>query len=243
MSNLNSKILNESVDVNSVVNAIKKRIEVRVSYKSDNDTKGTGERIIQPVAYGLSKAGNPVVRAFQPFGDTKTKIPHWKLFRLDKFTKWTPLKRRFNEPPQFPFNAEGKFNPNGDKSMSQVFVISDFVHTKERYERGGLKKYNQERNALKQKENPFYNLQKNIEKSHMATPEVMKRVKEWQMNKDKTKTANEMSAVKDYGDKNYSSTNGVITKDNSQDIVPQNTSPIDKNTYNSIVNKGPITKQ
>lgn len=138
-------ILNESVSPQEIINAIKKRYEVKIKYKADDDPKGQGERIIQPVAYGLTKSGNPVIRAFQPYGDTKTKTPHWKMFRLDRIEGWTGMpKRKFTEPPG-DSNAEGAFNPNGDKSMSTVYVIADFKSAKERYERGGLKKYNDDR--------------------------------------------------------------------------------------------------
>ena len=180
-----TNILKESVEQNRVIDAIKKRIEIRVNYSSDDDPKGRGERIIQPVAYGLSKSGNPVVRAFQPFGDTKTKVPHWKLFRLDKFTQWKPLKRHFEEPPQFPYQTDGKFNPNGDKSMSEVYIIADFAGSKDRYERGGLKKYNDRRKAEKIASDPYYELRRNIQNSYMATPDVLKRVQDWQKNKPK----------------------------------------------------------
>ena len=77
----NKKKIDESVDPQKVMDAIKKRYEAKITYAGDENGKGSGVRIIQPVAYGLSKAGNPVIRAFQPFGDTTTKVPHWKLFR------------------------------------------------------------------------------------------------------------------------------------------------------------------
>ena len=78
------KILSEGVGQDKIIDAIKKRYEVKIKYTADDDPKGTGERMIQPVAYGTSKAGNPVIRAWQPNGDTKTRIPHWKLFRVDR---------------------------------------------------------------------------------------------------------------------------------------------------------------
>lgn len=243
----NTNILQESVEQNRIIDAIKKRYEVRVSYKSDDEPKGSGERIIQPVAYGLSKSGNPVVRAFQPFGDTKTKVPHWKLFRLDRFEEWKPLKnRKFKEPPQSPFNTEGKFNPYGDKSMSEVYIVADFKGSAERYERGGLKKYNDSVRAQKTNDNPYYGLKKNIEKSVMATPEIMKRIGEWHKNKPKqmvdylnNQNTEEMKMSQNFGDKNITQTTGPITKDNQ--IDSNKTEPIKDTEYNKIMTNGPVT--
>ena len=72
-------ILTEEANLNSVTDAIKKKYEVELTYNADDDPKGSGKRIIQPVTLGHSKSGNLVLRAFQPYGDTKTKIPSWKL--------------------------------------------------------------------------------------------------------------------------------------------------------------------
>lgn len=119
-------ILTESVEVGKVNDAINRTYEVVISYNSGGDNSASGERIIQPVAYGLTKAGNPVIRAFQPYGDTKTKTPAWKFFRLDRIQSWKPkFKQVFDEPPGMN-DAEGTFNPNGDGSMSTVLNTAVF---------------------------------------------------------------------------------------------------------------------
>ena len=241
------RIIKESVENNQVIDAIKKRYEVKVTYQSDEDPKGSGERLIQPVAYGLSKSGNPVIRAFQPFGDTKTKVPHWKMFRLDRLVDWKPLKnRKFQEPPQFPYTTNGKFNPTGDKSMSVVYVISDFKGSEERYEKGGLKKYNYDRRMSKIASDPFYQMRKNIENSTMATPDVMKRVKEWQKNKPKEterylkgENFKEMEKANNFNDK-VEMTNGPLTK-GEQETNSEN-SGISPKTFDKIKKNGPIFK-
>ena len=79
------EILKEEANVAYVSDAIKKKYEVELNYQADDDKKGSGKRIIQPVALGHSTKGNLVLRAFQPYGDTKTKIPKWKLFRISFF--------------------------------------------------------------------------------------------------------------------------------------------------------------
>jgi hypothetical protein len=120
-------ILTEDVEIGKVNDAIDRTYEVKINYLSDGDDSASGERIIQPVAYGLTKAGNPVIRAFQPYGDTKTKTPAWKFFRLDRIQSWKPMyKRVFKNRPPDGFEAEGIFNDNGDKSMSVVYNIAQF---------------------------------------------------------------------------------------------------------------------
>lgn len=111
-------LLNEDVSISKVNDAINNTYEVKINYKSNTDS-ASGARIIQPVAYGLSKSGNPVVRAFQPFGDTQTKVPSWKFFLLNGIKYWKPLKKQKFTKPE-------KFNPNGDKTMSIVYNIAKF---------------------------------------------------------------------------------------------------------------------
>lgn len=112
-------LLTEDVEIGKINDAIARTYEVKINYLSDND-KASGERIIQPVAYGLTKAGNPVIRAYQPFGDTQTSVPSWKMFLVSGIQSWKPMyKKTFKTPP------EG-FNPNDDKSMSVVYKIAKF---------------------------------------------------------------------------------------------------------------------
>lgn len=113
-----SELLVEEVQIGRVNDAINNTYEVKINYQSENDN-ASGERIIQPVAYGLSKTGNPVIRAFQPFGDTETSVPAWKFFLLSGIQSWKPMrKNHFSEPPQF--------NRSGDKTMSVVYNIANF---------------------------------------------------------------------------------------------------------------------
>lgn len=124
-SEIVSEILKEDVDVKSINNAIDARHEVVINYRGE-DGEHTGARLIQPVAYGTTKAGFPVVRAFQPQGDTSSRVPSWKFFRIDRIESWKPMPNNiFDEPPGFN-QALGKFNPNGDESMSQVFKVASF---------------------------------------------------------------------------------------------------------------------
>lgn len=118
------ELLLEDVATTRVYDAIRNKYEVTINYHSNGENIATGERLIQPVAYGLTKAGNPVIRAYQPQGDTTSKVPSWKFFRVDRIDSWTPHKENtFEEPPQ---GGDGTFNPNGDRTMKYVYLVADF---------------------------------------------------------------------------------------------------------------------
>lgn len=126
MKNLLLEIYRELFLTESVVNAqnisdiIKSRNEVTINYEGDPEHGvAPGIRTIQVYVYGLTKAGNPVIRAYQPYGDTASEVPEWKMFRLDRIKQWKPTFSIFSKPAP-------KFNPNGDKSMSVVYDIVNF---------------------------------------------------------------------------------------------------------------------
>lgn len=105
-------------DVNDAINGL---TPVEIRYTAvDKTNKAVGRRIIYPVAYGLTKAGNPVIRAFEPYGDTHTKVPAWKFFLLSGLRHWRPLDKQTFKGEKL----EG-FNKNGDLSMSVVYNIAN----------------------------------------------------------------------------------------------------------------------
>lgn len=126
LERLCKELLNESVSVNSVNDAIDTHTRVIINYHSKGEDIATGARIIEVYAYGLTKAGNPVIRAFQPYGDTTTRVPAWKFFRLDRISYWKPSKQTFSEPASARYGGLGEFNPNGDRTMSAVYKIANF---------------------------------------------------------------------------------------------------------------------
>jgi hypothetical protein len=116
----NKFVLSEAIDVNSVTDSIKHRYQVTINYEGDPEHGiAPGMRTVQAYAYGLTKAGNPVIRAYQPYGDTASETPSWKFFRLDRVTSWKPTYYITTKPAP-------NFNPNGDRSMSVVYSIADF---------------------------------------------------------------------------------------------------------------------
>lgn len=120
-------LLTESVSINQVEEAIDNHVRVIINYHSNGDDKNTGARVIEVYAYGLTKAGNPCIRAFQPYGDTTSRVPSWKFFRLDRISAWKPTKQTFSHPADFYYKNLGDFNPNGDETMSVVYKIAQFT--------------------------------------------------------------------------------------------------------------------
>ena len=203
-------IITEEVNITKITDAIRKRKPVRMSYEADDEPTGRGERLIHPVAYGISKAGNMVLRAYQPYGDTKTKTPHWKLFRIDKIKDWKILWKRpsFEEPPG-QFKSEGEYNPNGDKSMSNVYLSANFKNSRDFMSGNkgqGLMNYNKKREEEKLAIDPLYKLKKNIK--NIDTDE---RVKQRVIN-------NPSSAAKE-----YVTNNSYIDDMNKVNNIPENT--------------------
>ncbi|MHA2010319.1 MAG: hypothetical protein ACW980_23630 [Promethearchaeota archaeon] len=88
-------------------------------YDDNEDPGGKEKRFVEIYCYGISKAGNDVVRVYQVGGDTKTIQPGWKLFRVDRMNNLRKLGGTFSEPRPL-------FNPNGDKDMIKIYNIINF---------------------------------------------------------------------------------------------------------------------
>jgi predicted DNA-binding transcriptional regulator YafY len=116
--NIFEELILENISRNSIVDAINNRYVVNINYAGDDNT-AQGPRYIEVYAFGLSKSNNPVIRAFQLAGDSKTLSPQWKMFRVDRIKRWEPTQREFNKP-------RNGFNPNGDNAMSVVHNITKF---------------------------------------------------------------------------------------------------------------------
>ena len=110
--------IKKNVNVDNINKAIDNKIRIKIFYRGDKNI-AAGQRTVEVYAYGLSSAGNPVMRAFQLAGDTQTEMPDWKLFRVDRISRWVETNQRFDQP-------RPKFNPNGDRSMSTVYKIAKF---------------------------------------------------------------------------------------------------------------------
>lgn len=102
------RLLLEDADITSVNNAIRNLHPAKIRYDDGEEDAKTGLRTIYPVAYGISTAGNPVVRAYQPNGDSKRGVPNWKFFKLANITSWdTDESTTFNPEELVGFNSKG----------------------------------------------------------------------------------------------------------------------------------------
>lgn len=120
-------LLEESVSVEDITDAIDNHTRVIMNYNSTRgEGNNTGPRVVEVYAYGLTKAGNPVIRAFQPYGDTTSRVPSWKMFRLDRIDNWNPTNQSFSRPASDYYKGLGDFNPNGDNTMSIVYKVAKF---------------------------------------------------------------------------------------------------------------------
>ena len=114
----------EVASIDSIVNAIKTKDKIIIYYDGD-EPGGRGLRNIEPVCFGYSKAGNPVLRAWDEEGASHTAykgeqpLPGWRLFRVDKIQSFRPSGDKFNEP-------KPGYNPRGDKSMTRVIINAVF---------------------------------------------------------------------------------------------------------------------
>jgi predicted DNA-binding transcriptional regulator YafY len=120
---LNNLIL-EVASKDQIFDAIKNR-KVCVIYYNGDEPGGLGLRVIEPVAFGLSKKGNSVLRAWDKEGSShraylgKKPLPSWRFFRVDKIQFIRPTQETFE-------TARPNYNPNGDKSMERVFINAVF---------------------------------------------------------------------------------------------------------------------
>jgi hypothetical protein len=153
--NILGKILSESMyssgspDAQKVIDAIRNRNYVRIRYNDGQEPVGSARnsRLIMPFAFGVTKAGNPVLRAYQVNGGTRRGMPKWKFFRLDRIENWaTMTNKHFNQTPdELGFTGAEAFNRYGDKSMSGVIAMVDFSDIDKMSPLERLKVYGQER--------------------------------------------------------------------------------------------------
>ena len=114
----------EVASLEDVMHCIKHKHKCIIYYDGD-EPGGRGLREIEPVCLGVSKSGNKVLRAWDSEGAShraykgEKPLPGWRLFRLDKILSIKPSKEKFEI-------MRPKFNPNGDKSMKSIIIISQF---------------------------------------------------------------------------------------------------------------------
>ena len=124
-------LLLEVASLDDVQRAIKQKQVVTIYYVGD-DPGGKGQRLVEPVCLGKSKANPPnyVVRVWDIEGASHTatigkqQLPGWRLLRLDKITMFKPTGQNFTSP-------RPGYNFNGEKSMSSVTINAKFDNENE----------------------------------------------------------------------------------------------------------------
>ena len=258
-------IIAEEANIENVTDAIKKRYEVEIDYDAnDNNPKGKGRRLIQPVALGHSRAGILVLRAFEPYGDTETRVPHWKFFRLDRIGNWKGYKkRRFSEPPSEEKRLTlGRYNPNGDGSMIDVLVQADFsgsnAYAKGEGKYKGLLAHNVEKHRQKMEKEPYGDIKRNIQQAvnvgdvdyirrnidawdKKEKEQDYERMEKWKKEHSNApkygKSIDNMKQMTNFGDEDNTQTVGPVTKDNYDATATPQRRELD---YSEMEKSGPV---
>ena len=122
--NITKNLILEVASIESVINSIRNKNRVIIYYDGE-EPRGRGLREIEPVCFGYSKRGNPVLRAWDLEGAShrgfkgEKPLPSWRLFRVDKIITFKPTTETFNEP-------RPNYNPAGDKSMTRIIINAVF---------------------------------------------------------------------------------------------------------------------
>ena len=119
-----SRLILEVASKEQIIDAIKNKQVCVIYYKGD-EPGGNGLRTIEPVCFGYSKRGNPVLRAWDLEGAShraylgQKPLPSWRMFRIDKMEFIRPSQETFDTP-------RPNYNPNGDRSMETVLINAVF---------------------------------------------------------------------------------------------------------------------
>lgn len=128
-------LLLEEVSGDRISNAINGLHPAWIVYDDKQGGKGKNRRLIYPVAYGKTKTGNFVVRAFQREGSSKRglttppndrEMPQWKFFRTDRIKSWRTISSNTYKPDELV-----GFNPEGDESMTDIYCIAPIGNAKD----------------------------------------------------------------------------------------------------------------
>lgn len=128
---LDESLITESAASNAIIQAIDGHYQVLITYVTPDNV--AVKRQIEIYAYGLSKAGNEVIRAFQIDSgknrNHKSESGKWKLFRVDRIKSFRILKNMFkpfsDEPRKRGWLYSEWFNSEGDRSMATVYKMID----------------------------------------------------------------------------------------------------------------------
>lgn len=113
-----NQLLIENIQISQIKDSIDNHNLVEIYYQGDKETI-KGRRTIEVYAIGVTKSGNACIRAYQLYGKTTTINEEWKIFRLDRITRFSILNNTFDQP-------RPNFNKNGDNALHSVSYIASF---------------------------------------------------------------------------------------------------------------------
>ena len=117
-------LLTENVSKKAIDDALNSHKRIKIYYQGAKESNPE-VRYVDVYAYGVSKAGNEVLRVYQAFGTTTSNIG-WKLLRLDRISKWEPTGFRFSEKSLDNDPSIPRRNGSGDDSMIRVYSVAKF---------------------------------------------------------------------------------------------------------------------
>jgi len=132
LNKIYKRLLSENIKLTSpngkkITNAIKKRNPISFYYNGPKGEVKPGRRIrVEPVALGLSKGGNLVVRGYvQPPSESKRGFTKhgWRLFRLDRLSSLI-----IDENSQFNMKRS-QYKEGDDGSMTVTYVTTSWADT------------------------------------------------------------------------------------------------------------------
>jgi hypothetical protein len=115
----------ETVTDRDIRDAISQRKVIYINYNGD-DPGGKGLRKIEPVCYGVNTLGHEVLSAWEIEGAShrgllKTRpMPGWRYFLVKDILSVSVTDEVFDE-------VRTGFNPNGDKRMVSIYIMSQFT--------------------------------------------------------------------------------------------------------------------
>ncbi|MCH2045045.1 MAG: hypothetical protein MK212_13085 [Saprospiraceae bacterium] len=93
----------------NIHHAIQNRLLLEFNYADE------GTRVVEPFCFGLTRAGNLGLRAYQLGGYTNTSKPDWKLFDLAKAKDIKVLAKKFEPSVRTDYSV-------GDKHMKTIYI-------------------------------------------------------------------------------------------------------------------------
>lgn len=117
---------------NDIPSLLHNRVVTMLSYNDEKENPHTAFRQIAIVAYGITKAGNAAIRAYEMFGDSRSAadgtgvIPDYRMFLLKRIQSLKPM---IGTEPWGKELLDSRYNWSGDKGLPTLFdhiTESDF---------------------------------------------------------------------------------------------------------------------